>query len=39
MSVNESVKEDFCISEVILDRGKNCYLMSKVCALPLVQVM
>lgn len=35
---NGSVKEDICVSEVILDRGSNCYHMRKVCALPLVQV-
>lgn len=39
MCGNGSVKGDVCISEVILDRGRNCYHMLKVCALRLVQVM
>lgn len=39
MCCNESVKWDVCISEVILDRGRNCYHVLEVCALALVQVM
>lgn len=38
MCGNGSVKGDICVSEVILDRGRNCYRMWDVCALPLVQV-
>ena len=39
MCGNASVKGEVCISEVILDRGRNCCHMPKVCDLPLVQVM